>query len=477
MVISASIFARVNPMVVPPLDNLHLDLHAFFVPARLVWDNWVKFMGEQKNPGDSIDYTIPYLFYSDEPFSFQPGSIYDYMGLPIGVSFYPTALDPVNGEDVNSLPLRAYNLIWNEWFRDQNFQNSVYSNTGDGPDDITEFELLNRGKRHDYFTSSLPSPQKGPQVTISLGGTAPVISAGDGVPTFDSGALYLTTGSTDVQSVNAGGSPTDFLTWNQPKLAADLASVTVLSINELRTAVSVQQLLEMYSRSGTRYTEILQAEFDVFPEDSRLQRPEFLGGSSQLVSFDAVPQTSEPTEDNPQGSLSSNGHVFSQLRFNYNVKEHGYLIILASVRADLTYQQGLRKMWSRRTRYDFYHPAFANLGEQAVLRKEFLYLDFVTHPDYNNGVWGYQERYAEYRYFPSLITGKFRSVDPQTLDPWHFALKYTSPVFLDANFIKDQPQLRALALPEEPAILVDSHFSYRHTRPMPVFSVPGLRRF
>lgn len=500
----STVFARVNPMVVPPMDNLYLDLHAYFVPARLVWENWVKLMGEQKDVDSSIDYVVPHLYSGDSPgddIQFSPGSIYDYFGLPVSVPLVQAETD--EQVRVMSLPFRAYNLIWNEWYRDQNFQNSVSVPLGDGPDSIGDFALLRRGKRHDYFTSSLPSPQKGPQVTISLAGTAPVIGNGDvlGLQNATVNNMGLASGTVDslpgVLGVEAGtaGDPAGLSHdgfWssspnvgvgvstdpNLSGLIANLGSVSVLSINELRTAVATQQLLELYARSGTRYTEILQAEFDVFPEDARLQRPEFLGGSSQLISMDAVPQTSQPTEDNPQASLAANGHVVSQLQFSYNVKEHGFLIILASVRADLTYQQGLRRMWSRRTRYDFYHPAFANLGEQAVLRKEFQAVDSVEFPEYNNSVWGYQERYAEYRYFPSLITGKFRSVDPQSLDAWHYALDYDgSAPQLDSIFIEDNPPLRALAIPSEPAFFADFHFGYRHARPIPVFSVPGLRRF
>lgn len=501
--IGVTVFARINPMVVPPMDNLWLDTHAFFIPDRLVWSNFVKMMGEQANPDDSIDYVVPRVApTSGGILQFGLQTLADYFGLPVDVGLPQTEDD----EDipVSALPFRAYNLVWNEWFRDQNYQDSVPVPLDDGPDPLSNYVLLARGKRHDYFTSSLPSPQKGPAVTISLAGSAPVYGTGDSLGLWN-GTTYddyrvLAFGNiddayaleaVDVGAVNVpagtshdGPSPDPFVTLGVTPnhalsgLRTNLTGVSVLSINEMRTALSVQHLLELYSRSGTRYTEILQNEFSVTPEDFRLQRPEFLGGSSQIIAMDAVPQTSAPTEDNAQASLASNGHVVSRLNFSYNVKEHGYLLILASVRADLNYQQGLRKLWSRRTRYDIFHPAFANLGEQAVLRKEFQVVDATTNPGFNNAVWGYQERFAEYRYFPGTITGKFRSIASQSLDAWHYALDYEgNPVQLDENFIKDTPQLRALAYLTEPAVFVDAFFGYRHARPMPVYSVPGLRRF
>lgn len=478
--LDATLFARLATPVVPFMDNMYLETFFFFVPNRLVWDNWQKFNGEQKNPSDSTDYLVPTV--SGTNVANQ--SLWDYFGLPTLVK---------NQLKVNALPFRAYNLIYNEWFRDENLQDSLKVPTGDGPDNLSDYQLVRRGKRHDYFTSCLPWPQKGPGVEISIGGTADLnISlspAGNGVPTFDrfnlsaadtakvlftsagSGASYGVDYSTKQPSALSSA-----LKWSDPKLAvsgtADLSSATPISINDLRQAFQIQKLYERDARGGTRYTEILRSHFGVVSPDARLQRPEYLGGSSARISINPVQQTSATGDVTPQGNLAAFGVVGDNFHgFSKSFVEHGYLIGLVNVRADLTYQQGLPRMWSRQGRFDFYWPVLAHLGEQAVLNKE-IYAQGTAADD---EVFGYQERWAEYRYFPGTITGKFRSTDPQPLDVWHLAQKFENLPTLSSQFIQDNPPVeRVVAVTDEPQFLLDSWIRLKCARPMPVYSVPGL---
>lgn len=513
--LNVATFARMNTPIVPFMDNVYLETFFFFVPTRLVWDNWQKFNGEQKNPGDSTDFLIPSL---SNVTSFANGTVFDYFGLPTGVNLN-SSISPVN-----SLPFRAYNLIWNEWFRDENLQNSVSVPTGDGPDDVSNFTLLKRGKRHDYFTSALPWPQKGPAVDVGLSGNAPVVgfedarfavsgsskfSAAGSQPgiqaVWDDGtysrALGTVRGSGDFSShsflgmsEDTGGEGTNmtnfFLTDlrgnfysddfsldpNSPAsngfLYADLSGVNAITINDLRQAFQIQKLLERDARGGTRYTEILRSHFGVISPDARLQRPEYLGGSRSRINIVPVQQTSNTNDVSPQGNLAAYG-LASDVRkgFNKSFVEHGYIIGLVNIRADLTYQQGLNRMWSRRSRFDFYWPSLAHLGEQAILNKEI----YVSGTTTDNQVFGYQERYAEYRYYPSMITGKLRSTDPQTLDVWHLAQKFDSLPTLSSQFIEENPPIkRALAVQNEPEFFLDVWFDCKCARSMPVYGVPGL---
>ena len=477
--------ARLSTPVVPTMDNLFLDTFYFFVPYRLLWKHWEQFNGQQDYPGASTDYLVPQTSAPAEG-GFPVGSLEDYFGLPTGVK----------GIKANELAARAYALIWNEWFRDENLQNPInlssYAeiSTASGLDDVGlgdagftgSHNLLRRGKRHDYFTSALPWPQKGPGVELPLSGNAPVIAnsndptrllkyQSDGVP----GSVVLT-----------NNNDPSFLSVNDPNrrnvpvvsnMVADLSTVTAATINSLRQAFQLQKLYERDARGGTRYTEILRSHFGVVSPDSRLQRPEYLGGSESPVIINPVVQqsaTGSAGAETPQGNLAAYGLASSTSAkhgFTKSFVEHGIIIGLLNVRADLTYQQGIPRMFSRRTRFDFYWPVLAHLGEQAILNKE-IYAQGTSADD---DVFGYQERYAEYRYFPSMITGKLRSTDPQSLDVWHLSQKFDSLPTLSAQFIQDNPPVsRILAVQNEPQFIIDSYIEMKCARPMPVYGVPGL---
>lgn len=485
--LKAALFARMATPIVPLMDNLRLETFFFAVPIRLLWDNWQRFNGEQVDPDDPTDFLVPQIS-SDTGFAVD--SLADHFGLPTGIP----------NLEVSALFFRAYNLIYNEWFRDQNLQNSAVVERGDGPDDPTHYKILNRGKRHDYFTSCLPWPQKGPGVELPLGTTATVnipavpvsgmTISPSGVPTFSingQGTYNLNNANNSGLGINyvstqAGGAGT--LGWRSPALTAsgtvgpltgvaDLSGASAATINSLRQAFQIQKLLERDARGGTRYTEILRSHFGVISPDSRLQRPEYLGGSSSAISIQPVQQTSATDSTSPQGNLAAYGVAGDRFHgFSKSFTEHTILIGLVNVRADLTYQQGINRMWSRQTRFDFYWPALAHIGEQTVLNKE-IYA--TGDPTVDDDVFGYQERWAEYRYFPSQITGKFRSTDPQPLDVWHLSQKFDALPVLNEEFIIDQPPLdRVIAVPSEPHFLFDSYIDLKCARPMPVYSVPGL---
>ena len=455
-------FARMATPIFPIMDNVYMDTHFFAVPIRLIWDNWKKFNGEQINPGDSIDYTVPQMSAPGDGYDNQ--SLSDYMGIPTGV----------NTITHNSLWHRAYNLIWNEWFRDQNLQDSVTVDKDDGPDAANQYQLLKRGKRHDYFTSCLPWPQKGDSVDLPLGQSAIVkydAISGSSVDNKFVVSEPQATGREWAYGNTAGVRTGTLADGSLNNLYADLSEATSATINQLREAFQIQKLLERDARGGTRYTEIVKSHFGVTSPDARLQRPEYLGGGSTPVNVTPIEQTSSTDATSPQGNLAAMATAsLTNHGFTKSFTEHCVILGLVSVRADLTYQQGLNRMFSRQTRYDFYWPALSHIGEQAVLNKE-IYAD-GTAADEN--VFGYQERYAEYRYKPSMITGKFRSNDAQSLDAWHLSQEFSSLPGLNSTFIEENPPLdRVIAVPSEPHFIFDSYISMKCARPMPVYSVPG----
>ena len=471
-------FTRLATPLFPVMDNMYLDTFFFFVPNRLVWNNWQRFMGERDpDPDSSIDYTIPQMV--SPTGGYAVNSLHDYMGLPTAGQ-----VDAGSTISHSALFTRAYNLIWNEWFRDENLQDSVVVDKDDGPDTYTDYSLLRRGKRHDYFTSALPWPQKGDAVTLPLGDKAYVkaeeLTGHEGFGDDNYIVNYRDTGGTSRFRVSSTLDDIGANVANDEgaNLYADLANATAATINSIRNSFQVQRLLERDARGGTRYTEIVRSHFGVVSPDARLQRPEYLGGGSAPIIVNPVAQQSASGAsgtDTPLGTLGAvgtglaNGHGFAS-----SFTEHGIIIGLCSVRADLTYQQGLHRKWSRETRYDFYFPVFAHLGEQAILNKEI----YATGTSTDDDVFGYQERWAEYRYKPSEVTGLMRSTASGTLDAWHLAQNFGSLPTLNSTFIEDTPPVeRIVAVGSEAngqQFIFDSFFDIDMARPMPMYSVPGL---
>jgi len=459
-----STFCRMSTPIFPVMDNLFMDFFFFAVPNRLLWVNWEKFCGAQDNPGESTDFLIP-LAGTLVP---TDNSIADYFGLPKGMG----------NMEVNALHFRAYNKIYNEWFRDENLQDSLNESTDDGPDNYSiDYGIVRRGKRHDYFTSCLPFTQKGTAVTLPIGSVAPVVSTGDGIPIFD-GASWAApasltskgTGPAADWTVTAGTAAP--ASWDTTRLEADLSAATGATINTIRQAFQIQRLLERDARGGTRYTEIIRAHFGVTSPDARLQRSEYLGGGTTKINIHPVSATSDSgTRD--VGQLAAFGtQMSSGIGFTKSFTEHCILIGLVNVRADLSYQQGIERMWSRQTRFDFYWPALSHIGEQAVLNKEIFHSDNDT---IDNATFGFQERYAEYKHKLSRITGDFASNAVSPLDSWHLALDFASLPALNTAWIEDNPPVdRVLAIPAEPHFIGDFYFDLICARPMPTFSIPGM---
>lgn len=494
---SVNYFARLATPIKPIMDNIYLDWFFFFVPNRLVWEHWQNFCFEQEDPDDSTDYVIPTVAATGNSDNAYVGSLWDYFGLPVNTSG--------NLSGISALPFRGVYLIWNEWFRDENLQKSVKIQKGDTNEVLNSARVAEqpswvfssgtnifpglacppRGKRHDYFTSALPWTQKGPGVNVSLTGNAPVIgdgqrlglapnSAGDSV-----GYLQMS-GNVGAMLRNQGGSEWEtgnvaFVTSDGKKsgLLADLSDISAITINGLRTAFQMQKFYERLARGGSRYTEVLRSFFGVVSPDARLQRPEFLGSFTKMVNVNPIAQTSATDTTSPQGNLSAYGVTAAKFHgFTKSFVEHGYIFGFVCARADLTYQQGINRMWLRSTVYDFYWPTFAHLGEQAIELRE-IYAQGTTD---DTIVFGYQERYAEYRYKPSQITGKFRSsVAGGNLDVWHLSQFFENAPTLNEEFITENPPIgRIIAVQDEPEFLLDIGFRYTTVRPMPMFGTPGL---
>jgi len=468
--LSVSAFGRLATPIKPLMDNMWMDFHFFAVPMRLLWTNWKRFMGEQANPTDSIDFLVPQIV--SPTGGFLTGGVADYFGFPVGVQ----------NISVSALPFRAYNLIFREFYRDQNLQLSPIINMGDGPDSITDYPIYQRSKAHDFFTSCLPWAQKGDDVLVPLGATAPIgrVSQANGWIGYQHG-----TNTRAIDSpITIGGAQGEVRTSEPARLSfdpngglvADLSSASAASVNAWREAFQLQKLLERDARAGTRLQEIILGHFGIRGDDARHQRPEFLGSARANINIHPVAQTS-PTgtyADTPQGNLSGFGTVsMNSAGFSKSFSEHCVVIGLASTRTDLHYQNGVWAEWSYRQKYDFYWPALAHLGERAVKNKE-IYAQGTAVDD---ETFGYQERWAEARYSCSKITGKMNSNETglTPLDIWHLAQDFSNLPTLSSQFIVENPPMdRVLAVPTEPHILLDCYFKVKAARPMPTYSVPGM---
>lgn len=502
--IETNLLARMQTLITPIMDDLYLDVFYFFVPNRILWDHWKDFMGENTKSAwyPTTEYTVPQISVPPTK-SVVPKSTADYLGVP------PITVPSGGNFTFNALPFRAYGLIWNEWFRDENLQDPVLVDTGDSTrtynadDPVDGGKLLMANKYHDYFTSALPSPQKGPDVTIPLSDVAPVYSVNKvDYPNVDwrypsSGLQFKALGNSNstgffsfgVQSTsgfvkdseydtllrNTGGEGTSTVDVVPSNLVADLQNVPVTTINSLRLAFATQRLYEKDARGGTRYREIIKSHFNTISPDARQQVPELLGYNRTPISISQVVQNSSSVDNSPQGNTAAFSLTAdSDNSFVKSFTEHGLVIGLCCARYKHTYQQGLRRLFSRKGRFDYYWPVFAHLGEQPVLNKEI----YSQGNEKDDEVFGYQEAWAEYRYHPDSTSAEMRSTYAQSLDVWHLGDDYSALPTLSPSWIQEDSKTvdRVLAVTSENSnqMFADIYVKNVATRVMPMFSIPGM---
>lgn len=497
--ITTNALIRMATPIYPVMDNCYADFFFFYVPSRLCWEHWVNLMGEntQSYWAPTVEYTTPKTVAPSG--GWNVGTIADYMGIPTGVG----------NIKVNSMPFRAYCKIWNHWFRDENLQQPVVvdtndathqgSNTGTNLTDAQNGGLpLKVNKYKDYFTSALPAPQKGPEILLPLGNEAPVYGRPGmnmnmqanhhGEITKDE--IWLTmepnSGNVSIREVSGQYIPDNInginIVQKKPEqrawsssVYADLTDATAATINQLRQAIALQHIFEADARGGSRYSEILLNQFGVTAPDARLQEPEYIGGHRMPININQVIQTSATDTTSPQGNTAAYSlTTMNKKMVSYSSVEHGYIIGLMAIRVDHSYQQGLRRMWTRSDRFSYYHPLLANLGEMPILNQEI----YAQGTAADQEVFGYQEQWADYRYGINMITGEMRSQYAQSLDAWHYADYYESMPYLSSEWIKEEASNidRTIAVQSSLShqFICNLYFDQTFTRPMPIYSIPGI---